>query len=204
MPFHHMLFKILETPAVVLTSGNIPDEPVITDDNKAEERLGLITDSFLSYNRTVVNRTDDSVVRIIDRKISLIRRSRGYVPRPVDTEWDVNGILSLGAEQKNSFCIGKGKQALMSQHIGDLKNPETFGFFIDTINRFGLPSLLPDSVKLLSGPGCPVCVTGTDYIDKAIAYSGMEEFIICTFGDLLRVPGTDSSLEKMRAGNCIE
>lgn len=136
MPFHHMLFKILQTPAVVLTSGNIPDEPVITDDNEAEEKLGLITDSFLSYNRPVVNRTDDSVVRIIDRKISLIRRSRGYVPRPVDTEWDVNGILSLGAEQKNSFCIGKGKQALMSQHIGDLKNPETFGFFIDTINRF--------------------------------------------------------------------
>ena len=76
---------------------------------------------------------------------------------------------------------------------------EVCGGHTAAIHRFGLPYLLPDSVKLFSGPGCPVCVTGTDYIDKAIAYSGMEEFIICTFGDLLRVPGTDSSLEKMRA-----
>jgi hydrogenase expression/formation protein HypD len=77
---------------------------------------------------------------------------------------------------------------------------EVCGGHTAAINRFGIPTLLPDCVKLISGPGCPVCVTGTDYIDKAIGYSGMEEFIICTFGDLLRVPGTDSSLEKKRAG----
>jgi len=136
MPFHHLLFKILQTPAVVLTSANISDEPIITDDHEAEVKMNLITDSFLSYNRPIINRTDDSVVRIIDRKISLIRRSRGYVPRPVDVDRDVNGILALGAEQKNSFCIGKGKQAVMSQYIGDMKNPETFRFFIDTIDRF--------------------------------------------------------------------
>lgn len=136
MPFHHMLFKMLQTPAVVLTSGNISEEPVITDDREAEVRLSLVTDSFLSYNRTIVNRTDDSVVRIVDRKVSIIRRSRGYVPRPVDISWNVDGILALGAEQKNSFCIGKGNQAVMSQYIGEMRNPETFRFFINTIDRF--------------------------------------------------------------------
>ena len=136
MPVHYMLFRILKTPAVVLTSGNISDEPIIIDDLLAEKQLMSIADSFLSYNRQIFNRTDDSVIRIIDHKISLIRRSRGFVPRPVDLKCNVEGILALGAEQKNSFCIGKGNQAVMSQYIGDLKNPATYNFFIETIDRF--------------------------------------------------------------------
>ena len=125
MPFHYLLFRNLKTPAVVLTSGNISDEPIITDDNMAEKQLMKVTDSLLSYNREIYNRTDDSVIRIIDQKMSIMRRSRGFVPRPVDLELNVEGILALGAEQKNSFCIGKGNQAVMSQYIGDLKNPAT-------------------------------------------------------------------------------
>jgi hydrogenase maturation protein HypF len=136
MPVHYMLFKILETPAIVLTSGNISDEPIIIDDMKAEEQLLSIADSFLSYNRMIFNRTDDSVIRIIDKKISLIRRSRGFVPRPVDLKHNVEGIIAFGAEQKNSFCIGRGNQAVMSQYIGDLKNPATYDFFNETIDRF--------------------------------------------------------------------
>jgi hydrogenase maturation protein HypF len=136
MPVHYMLFRTLKTPVVVLTSGNLSEEPVLIDDEKAEEQLLLIADSFLSYNRIIFNRTDDSVVRIINKEITLIRRSRGFVPQPIDLECDVEGILALGAEQKNSFCIGKGRQAVMSQYIGDLKNHSTYNFFIETVDRF--------------------------------------------------------------------
>jgi hydrogenase maturation protein HypF len=136
MPFHYMMFKYLSTPAVVLTSGNISDEPIIIDDIVAEEQLMPVYDSLIFFNRPIINRTDDSVIRIIDGQTSLIRRSRGFVPRPVDLKCDVNRILALGAEQKNSFCIGKGAQAIMSQYIGDLKNQVTYNCFIDTIKRF--------------------------------------------------------------------
>ncbi len=76
---------------------------------------------------------------------------------------------------------------------------EVCGGHTSAIHRFGITSLLPENIKLISGPGCPVCVTGTDFIDKAILYSGMENVIIATFGDLLRVPGSVSSLEKEKA-----
>ena len=92
---------------MVLTSGNLSDEPIITDDSVAEEKLLTVADSLVSYNRIIRNRTDDSVVRIINGKINIIRRSRGWVPQPVDLKFNVEGILALGAEQKNSFCIGK-------------------------------------------------------------------------------------------------
>ena len=73
---------------------------------------------------------------------------------------------------------------------------EVCGGHTMSIHRFGIPSLLPGNIKLISGPGCPVCVTGSDFIDKAIAYSKKEKVIITTFGDLIRVPGSHSSLEK--------
>ena len=75
---------------------------------------------------------------------------------------------------------------------------EVCGGHTAAIHRFGIPSLLPAGIRLISGPGCPVCVTGTDFIDKAIAYSEMKDFIIATFGDLMRVPGSVSSLEKRK------
>ncbi len=136
MPFHYLLFRSIKTPAVVLTSGNISDDPIIIDDHLAEKELFQVADSLLSYNRKIENRTDDSVIRIIDHKPSIIRRSRGYVPRPVDLKSDVEGILALGAEQKNNFCIGKDQQAVLSQYIGDLKNAVTCDFFSETIEKF--------------------------------------------------------------------
>ncbi len=108
MPFHYLMFQSLKTAAVVLTSGNIADDPIITDDAEAEEQLLPVADSVLSYDRNIINRTDDSVIRIIGHKQSIFRRSRGFVPRPVDLKAYAEGILALGAEQKNSFCIGKG------------------------------------------------------------------------------------------------
>jgi hydrogenase maturation protein HypF len=136
MPFHFLLFREINTPAVVLTSGNLSDEPVITDDSAAENQLMTEADSLVSYNRTISNRTDDSVVRIINDKISIIRRSRGFVPGPVDLGINVEGILALGAEQKNSFCLGKNSQAIMSQYIGDLKNIPVCDFYKEMISRY--------------------------------------------------------------------
>jgi len=136
MPLHYLLFKHIKTPVVVLTSGNISDDPIITDDSTAEKQLLKVAGSVLSYNRAIHNRADDSVVRIIDHMPCILRRSRGYVPRPVDLKMDVEGILALGADQKNSFCIGKGYQAIMSQYIGDMKNPAVYDFFTESIDRF--------------------------------------------------------------------
>ncbi|MDP4224550.1 MAG: Sua5/YciO/YrdC/YwlC family protein, partial [Bacteroidota bacterium] len=117
---------------------NLSDEPTIIDDSEAEKKLMTVADSLVSYNRNIHNRADDSVIRIINGKISLIRRSRGYVPRPVDLNFNVEGILALGAEQKNSFCLGKNFQAIMSQYIGDLKNVATYDFFEESIDRFSV------------------------------------------------------------------
>jgi len=136
MPFHHLLFRELKTPAVVLTSGNLSDEPIIIDDAEAEERLMSVADSFVSHNRRIHNRTDDSVVRIIGGNTAIIRRSRGYVPHPVDLGFNVDGILALGAGQKNTFCIGKGFQAFPGQYIGDLDNAATCDFYTESIDRF--------------------------------------------------------------------
>jgi hydrogenase maturation protein HypF len=147
MPFHYLLFGVLKTDAIVLTSGNISEEPIITDDDSANERLIPVADSIVMYNRKIHNRVDDSVVRIINNRISLIRRSRGYIPRPVDLNYNVEGILALGAEQKNSFCIGKDSQVIMSQYIGDLKNAMTCDFFKESLDRFfGLFRFRPEYI----------------------------------------------------------
>jgi len=162
MPFHYLLFSRLETTAVVLTSGNISDEPLITDDNMARESLQPVAGAILSYNREIVNRADDSVMRIIGNRNSLIRRSRGFVPSPVDLACNVNGILALGAEQKNTFSIGKDKQAIMSQYIGDLKNQPTYEFYIESIDRFK---------KLFRfKPGFLVCDLHPDYLSTVHAH----------------------------------
>ena len=136
LPLHWLLFRRLETPAVVLTSGNLSDEPIIIDDASAHLYLMPVTGSVVSNNREIINRADDSVVRIIDNMITIYRRSRGYVPAPVDLPFNADGIIALGAEQKNTFCIGRDNQAIMSQYIGDLKNLATYNFVKESIDRF--------------------------------------------------------------------
>lgn len=136
MPFHHLLFDKLETEAIVLTSGNISDEPIIINNNVAKKNLNGISDALLIYNRGIYNRTDDSIVFIANEKERIIRRSRGYVPNPVRLDLNVDGIFASGAELKNTFCIGNGIQAILSQHIGDLKNLETYEFYKETVAQF--------------------------------------------------------------------
>ncbi len=136
LPFHHLLFERLNTSGIVLTSGNISDEPIVIDNDIALNKLSKIADAVLTYNRDIFNRTDDSVMICINKKSRIIRRSRGFVPTPIMLKLDVNGIFAAGAELKNTFCVGKNKMAFVSQHIGDLKNIETFDFYKETIDRF--------------------------------------------------------------------
>jgi hydrogenase maturation protein HypF len=135
-PVHYLLFRLLKTPAIVYTSGNLSEEPIIADDITATGELSKVADAVVSYNRQIVNRVDDSVLRIAGNRIMLIRRSRGFVPHPVDLRINAEGVLAAGAEQKNSFCIGRGKQAIMSQYIGDLRNAATFDFFTESLENF--------------------------------------------------------------------
>jgi hydrogenase maturation protein HypF len=136
MPFHHLLFEEMDLPAIVLTSGNITDEPIIIDNREALNILHPIADASLTYNREIYNRTDDSVAFVANNKERLIRRSRSYAPSPVQINLSAEGIFAAGAELVNCFCIGKGKQAIMSQHIGDLKNLETLEFYNESVERF--------------------------------------------------------------------
>lgn len=136
MPLHHLLFEKLSIPCVVLTSGNLADEPIIINDDAALDTFSGITSGVLLYNREIYNRTDDSVVGIVNDRPMVIRRSRGFVPSPIRLNLDVDGILATGAELSNCFCMGRGNRAYLSQHIGDLKNHATFQFFEESQQRF--------------------------------------------------------------------
>lgn len=136
MPFHHLLFRYLKTPVIVLTSGNLSDEPIIIDNDAALRILSTISDAVLIYNRDIYNRTDDSVVMVVNDVPRILRRSRGYVPNPVRLKLRTDGILAAGAELVNCFCLGKGNDAILSQHIGDLKNFETYSFYRESIGHF--------------------------------------------------------------------
>ena len=136
MPFHHLLFEKLELAALVLTSGNLSDEPILIDNEIALKRLSGIADATITYNRNIHNRTDDSVVFVANKKPRIIRRSRGYAPSPIKLELKTEGIFAAGAELVNCFAIGKGGQVILSQHIGDLKNLETLEFYKESVLRF--------------------------------------------------------------------
>jgi len=147
MPFHHLIFERLDLPALVMTSGNISDEPIVIENEAAEDMLSQIADAVLIYNREIYNRTDDSVAMVVNDKERIIRRSRGYSPEPVNLNLDVDGIVAAGAELVNCFCIGKGMQAILSQHIGDLKNLETLEFYEEAYQRFlGLFRVKPEII----------------------------------------------------------
>jgi len=146
-PLHHLLIGEAAEP-IVLTSGNASDEPIAYFDVDARQRLGGIADAFLTHDRSIHMRTDDSVVRVFRGRPLPVRRSRGYAPSPVAVPWRFpRPVLACGAELKNTFCVAKGRHAFVSQHIGDLKNYETLRAFIDGIAHYGrLFDILPEVV----------------------------------------------------------
>jgi len=136
LPLHHLLFEKLATPALVMTSANISDEPIIIHNQQARLTFQNKVAAVLDNDRDIHNRIDDSVCQVIGGKLQIIRRARGFAPLPLLTNQNVDGILGTGAELTNCFCLGKENHAILSQHIGDLKNYETFDFYQESIIRF--------------------------------------------------------------------
>ncbi|MGH3621904.1 MAG: carbamoyltransferase HypF, partial [Sciscionella sp.] len=135
-PLHHLLLAAFRRP-LVLTSGNISDEPIAFTDDDAFDRLGRIADAFLTHDRAIHIRTDDSVTRSFRGAELPVRRSRGYTPEPLSLPWQFpRPVLACGAELKNTFCVARGSHAFLSHHIGDLENYETLRSFIEGIEHF--------------------------------------------------------------------
>jgi hydrogenase maturation protein HypF len=161
-PLHHLLLAEGKFPALVMTSGNVSEEPIAIANDEARARLSGLADLFLMHNRDILLRCDDSVVRVLsaspatslrsgriqasnrrDRgdaaefagRVQQLRRSRGFVPVPVFLDEEVPSVLAVGGELKNTICLTKGKHAFLSQHVGDLENLESYKFFEEAIDH---------------------------------------------------------------------
>ena len=134
-PLHHILLRDTGLP-LVMTSGNLSEEPIARDNDEALRRLSGIADFFLIHNRDIYSRYDDSVA-IVERGTSqLIRRARSYAPYPIRLSFETRQVLGCGAEEKNTFCLTKDNYAFLSQHIGDMENMETLEHFDSTISLY--------------------------------------------------------------------
>jgi hydrogenase maturation protein HypF len=134
-PLHHLLFMSGKFEALVMTSGNLSEEPIAIDNEEAIRRLHRIADAFLVHDREIVRRCDDSVVRVAARQPQKLRRSRGFVPVPVHLEKEMQPVLAVGGELKNTVCVVRGGEAFLSQHVGDLENLESYGFFEEAVQH---------------------------------------------------------------------
>ncbi len=141
-PLHHLLFRAVPgrsstgPQALVMTSGNLSDEPICFDDDDARARLGSIADAWLVHDRPIHVPCDDSVVRVAGGEELPIRRSRGYAPLPVRLPFDAVPVIATGGELKNTFCLASGRDAWMSQHIGDMGGLETLAAFERSTQQF--------------------------------------------------------------------
>ncbi|GAI90182.1 unnamed protein product, partial [marine sediment metagenome] len=133
-PLHHLLLRETGLP-LVMTSGNLSEEPIAKDNDEALARLRGIADYFLLHNRDISSRYDDSVY-MVEGKPQAIRRARGYAPYPIFLPSQSKQILACGAELKNTFCLTKDEHAFLSQHIGDMENEETLEHFENTIELY--------------------------------------------------------------------
>jgi hydrogenase maturation protein HypF len=131
-PLHHILLREVGLP-LVMTSGNISEEPIAKDNDEAIRRLSGIADYFLVHNRDIYARYDDSVTIIERGEAQLTRRARSYAPYPIHLPFTAKQVLGCGAEEKNTFCLTKDNYAFVSQHIGDMENMETLEHFQNTL-----------------------------------------------------------------------
>jgi len=137
-PLHYLLFgeaieEEPEFPALVMTSGNLSEEPIVIANGEALAQLCEIADWFLLHNRNIHMRVDDSIVRRFAGCERVLRRSRGFAPQAINLGLEMDEVLAFGAELKNTFCLTRGHYAILSQHIGDLENYETIRFFEETL-----------------------------------------------------------------------
>ncbi len=142
-PVHHILLHRLAQAAspdavvaLVMTSANRSEEPIVIDNTEAKKRLQAIADGFLMHNRDILIRSDDSVVFVQKNQTRMVRRSRGHVPKSISLPPAPEPILAVGGELKNTICLFKEEHAFVSQHIGDLENPRAHTFFEETVRHF--------------------------------------------------------------------
>ena len=133
-PLHHLLFAAGAPDFLVMTSANRSSEPIAYQDEEAVERLAGIADAFLMGERPIARRVDDSIARAGSFGPVILRRARGYAPAAVATIPSTEPILAIGADLKNTITLVVNGQALMSQHIGDLDQYESFQAFRETID----------------------------------------------------------------------
>src|SRR5512133_3733541 len=146
-PIHHLLLRIGGFTALVMTSANRSDEPITFEDSAALQQLSGIADYFLTHDRPIHIRCDDSVIRVFQDRPLFYRRSRGYVPRAVRLPFAVTPILAVGAEMKNTVCLANNGQAFLSQHIGDLQNETVCDSFRQSITHLGgLLKISPETI----------------------------------------------------------
>nr|MDJ0726878.1 carbamoyltransferase HypF [Prochloraceae cyanobacterium] len=137
-PLHHLILKQLDRP-IVLTSANISDEPQCIDNEEARNKLNSIADYLLLHNREIVNRLDDSVVRVVAGKVQTLRRARGYAPETFKLPPGFDSapdILAMGSQLKNTFCLLKEGKAILSQHLGDLENIAAMDAYKKTLKLY--------------------------------------------------------------------
>src|SRR5262252_6011040 len=134
-PLHHLLFVSGKFDALVMTSANVGEEPIVIDNQEALQRLQGIADAFLVHDREIVRRCDDSVVRVFSGRVQQLRRSRGFVPVPVALERESKAILAVGGELKNTVCVVRAGEAFLSQHTGDPENLESYKFFGEAVEH---------------------------------------------------------------------
>ncbi len=135
-PLHQLLLAEVDGP-LVMTSGNLTDEPIATDDREALSRLADVADVFLLHDREIRSRYDDSVVRLVADRAQPLRRARGYAPHPLSVPFESDvAVLAVGPAQKNTFTLLAGNRAFVSQHIGDMENAAALEHFHDTLGLY--------------------------------------------------------------------
>jgi hydrogenase maturation protein HypF len=166
-PLHHLLMSEVKR-TLVMTSGNLSDEPIAYKDDDAFNRLSGMVDAFLVHNREIHIRCDDSVTRVFNGRELLIRRSRGYAPQPVLLPFEVpKPILAVGAMLKNTFALCRGRYAFISHHIGDLDNYAAYRAFLEGIEHFKrLFAIEPQAVAYDLHPDYPSTRFALDYAEE--------------------------------------
>jgi hydrogenase maturation protein HypF len=134
-PLHHILLRDTDRP-LVMTSGNLSEEPIARDNDEALSRLSGIADYFIIHNRDIYSRYDDSVAMVERGTSQLVRRARSYAPYPIRLPFEARQVLACGAEDKNTFCLTRDNYAFVSQHIGDMENMETLEHFDNTVSLY--------------------------------------------------------------------
>ena len=132
-PVHWLLLE--KADVWVMTSGNASGEPMVKEEAEALGRLGGLADFFLAHNRPIYRGVDDSVARVLQGEVQLLRRGRGYAPRPIRLPFEAPSLLSAGGELKNTFCLTRGTYAFLSPHIGDMASEATYESFASLVEH---------------------------------------------------------------------